>query len=179
MPPSDLSAEQRRAVEWAARATARLADHLLEPRERAQIAALAAIEAGLDPAAGSAQRIAYLSLRCRGAVIDAARAERRDGLLRPRSSGLVRSYADDGDDDDADPMHAIAAPDRPERREELRRVAAAVQRMPAPRPLVALRLAEGATVREIAAEVGLTPSRVSQLRREICELAWRMTDCLD
>lgn len=174
--PSDLSALQRNAVEWAAKVTARAAGFWLDLDERRQIAALAVLSAEIDTVRSDSNAAAFLGLRARGAVLDELRLNRRHGQLQGRNGGLQRAHAAE---DEVDAVPWPQALEQPERREELRRVAAAVELLPPPRPLVALRLAEGASCKEIAKELGVSESRVSQCRRDVCEFMWEMTTCLD
>lgn len=159
-------------IAFATGTTRKAASWLLDDRERAQIAAVAALSAARSVDAGRHPRaqLAYLGRHARGAIIDALRAERRCGALHGRHGGLQRA------DFDSAEVAQLPAPEQPERLEQLRRAAAAAQTLPGRRPLVAWRLAEGATVGEIAAELGISSPRVSVMRREICaRMAQEMT----
>jgi RNA polymerase sigma factor (sigma-70 family) len=177
MPRCDLMPHERDAVEFAVRATWRFGGGDTVD-DRRQDAAEAVLRAQVDASRDETERAGYLAIRARGGVIDALRAARRAAWMRVRGGDeAVPERYTANDDAQEDPVDHLVGDDDPEARVVVLQAAEAIDRMPAPRPLVARRIIEGAQTQEIAAELGLSPSRISQLRREIAANLWEHLEC--
>ena len=157
--PTDLSNDQRIAVRTA---VGRMRRHVWNPQDiedALQDAAEGVLRAKMDAEKTAGECGAYLIRRALGAALDARR--RLNGRWRHESERPIHI------DNEGGVFDLLAAPDNPSFSYAVRQAMEAVERLPSPLPLIAKRLAEGCPPGEIADELGVSPSRVSQHRLEI------------
>ncbi len=150
------------AVSCATRRALRRGHPSIEVDDLYQIGAEAVLRTQMNGEMDPPQRHVYLEMRARGAMLDAVRTAYRHGFLIDAPAGEV----------DADPTEANE-PDlgaSPERIAAVHEACACIERMPEPYPTIAAMAAGGADVEEIAAALGVSPSRVSQRRAQIRKL---------
>ena len=155
-----LTPLQLGAVRSAVRRTRRI---WVDAEDREQDAAEAVLRARLrlDETRTDAEQAAYLTCRAVGAIIDTARAQSRDALT-------YRHWSRDDDATDEGSVELLSDPAAgPEQVYATFERLRAIEAMPDPRPRIARRLLDGATVRSIAAEMGVSESRVSQMLAQI------------
>ena len=178
--PTNLSPEQRRAVGHAWRGVYRRVRGLSrEAREDLfQDAAEALLRVKIDESRSSTEQAVYLAQRARGAMFDSLRSDALRGALRGRSAaGFTEAHIEGGDEGERLAEIALVDPSKPENYVGLVQTLRAIAALAPPRPLVALRLIEGVSGLDIAAELGVTQARVSKLRAEICGHIRKVSIC--
>lgn len=154
---ADLTPLQRGAVRSAVHRTRRI---WVNAEDREQDAAEAVLRARLDETRTDAEQAVYLTRRAVGAIIDTARAQSRDALT-------YRHWPHDDAADEGSPELLPDPAAGPEQVYATFERLRAIEAMPDPRPQIARRVLEGDTVRSIAAEMGVSESRVSQMLAQI------------
>lgn len=162
MPPTDLTPEQRAAVEFAVARTWRFD---LDRADRAQDAAEAVLRANDCATRQASERASYLSMRAIGGIRDAVRRELRANLIQSRKrNGAPRAGLTRGAEAALD---ALVSPDDTEAAAIVAQAVRAVEQIGGRHAIVFARLAVGAELREIGRELGVSESRVCQLRSEL------------
>ncbi len=108
----------------------------------------------------------YLVIRARGAMVDAMR--KASWVPRGAYGEEEQAVMVTADSDDGQPLHPIQ-PDEAVASIHVRRLVEQLQRLPDQQVLVAGLLADGKTPTEIAAQLGVSVPRVSQIKAELEE----------
>ena len=139
----------------------RFAGSLMTAEDMAQIALLAAWESRERWQQMEAEHLApYLSRRMTGAVIDTVRT-----ALGRRNKGHLQIFFVSGDDDEH--AETAAASDDPIAELAVAQAIRAIEALRPPLPFIARRCLEQCDLQDIAIELGVSPSRISQHMRTL------------